>query len=51
MPDDLKNMDGKYKTYLKVYVGFFKHANFLDKDIKIEVFDAAAPQNEYRSDD
>ena len=51
MPDDLSDTDGKYRTHPKVYVGFFKHAHFFDKNTKVEVYDAAAPQNEYRSDD
>ena len=36
---------------LQVYVGFFKHANFPNRKTNINVFDAAAPNDEFRSHD
>jgi hypothetical protein len=34
-----------------VYVSFFKHAGFFDKKTSVEVYSAASPGDEYRSDD
>ena len=38
-------------SHPKVYVGFFKHPNFPDKNYNYPAMDLAAPDTEYRSDD
>lgn len=44
---------GQYKAHPKVYVGFFKHPNFADKDDSLLTEDLLPSQraSEYRSDD
>jgi len=42
---------GQYQSHPKVYVGFFKHSNFANKDDHLQTMDMLAPNDEYRSDD
>lgn len=52
--DDSTDQDegtGQNKTHPKVYVGFFKHANFPNRKTNINVYDALAPDDEFRSHD
>ena len=48
---DQDESTGKYRRHPKVYVGFFKHANFPNKKTNINVFSAVSPQDEFRSRD
>lgn len=51
MPDDLRDTDGRNRAHPKIYVGFFKHAEFFAKNTKVEVYNALDMNSEYRSDD
>ena len=50
-PDDQDENTGQSKMHPKVFVSFFKHANFFDKKTAVEVYSAASQNDEYRSDD
>ncbi|KAI9665184.1 MAG: hypothetical protein M1831_002194 [Alyxoria varia] len=51
MPDDVSKTDERDLAHPKVYVSFFKHANYFNKDTRNQVYTATDPGAEYRSDD
>ncbi|KAL9633652.1 MAG: hypothetical protein Q9164_004574 [Protoblastenia rupestris] len=48
---DLTATDLKYRAHPKIYAGFWKHANFFEKETDYPENVGATPSDEYRSDD
>lgn len=48
---DTTETTGTLQSHPKVYIGFFKHPNFPNKDDHLATLSLGTPDQEYRSDD